>query len=79
MTYSFKEYVKIIKMYMVNLHLNLNNLNLTRLKITRFLQINFKFIKMVSFFNKTVAKPFTIFKKCFLPNLNPTNYLKEHK
>ena len=28
MTYSFKEYVKIIKMYMVNLHLNLNNLNL---------------------------------------------------
>ena len=42
---SFKEYVKIVKIYMVNFDVTIFN----RLKIMRFLCINCKFIKLIPF------------------------------
>ena len=58
---SFKEYVRIVKIYMVNFDVTIFN----RLKIMRFLYINCKFIKIIPFLINFFSKFSTILKKMF--------------
>ena len=72
MTYVFKGYVKIVKIYMVNINVSILN----RLKIMCFFFANSKCIhKHNVIFNKTTTKLVTILTKYFFPYLNPTSYL----
>ena len=56
---SFKEYVRIVKIYMVNFDVTIFN----RLKIMRFLYINCKFIKIIPFLIKFFFQIFNYFEK----------------
>ena len=72
MTYSFKGYVKIFKIYMVNFNVAIFN----RLKIMGFF-INKRYDHTNDIiFNKTFTKLFIILKKSFLQILNGTGCLK---
>ena len=70
-TYVFKEYVKMIKIFMVKFNVSILN----RLKIVFF--VNTKQIhKHNVILNKRVMKLVTILAKCFFPYLSPTIYIK---